>query len=369
MKIFFEIVRKEFIHIARDYRTLLVLIGMPIAQLIIFGFAIRTEIRDADIGIYDKSRDTETQKIIDKIKGSGYFNIRADIQSPDDIEPAFKSGKVKQVVVFEPGFGRKLRKEGYADMQLLNDASSPNEATLLSSYMQAVVYSYNREAMNMPEGNNRTINQEIKMLFNPEMKSVFMFVPGLIVLILTLVSAMMTSIAITREKEMGSMEILLVSPLKPQLIIIGKVIPYIAIALVNLATILLLSITIFKVPFAGSIPLFLLLSFVFIITVLLLGILISTIAKTQQIALMISMVGLLMPTILLSGFIYPIENMPVALQVFSNIIPARWFLVIVKSIMLKGLGIESLVKETLVILGMIVFLTLVSVKKFKIRLD
>jgi ABC-2 type transport system permease protein len=207
------------------------------------------------------------------------------------------------------------------------------------------------------------------MFYNPELKSVYMFVPGLIALILMLVSALMTSIAITKEKEFGSMEVLLVSPLKPQIIILGKVVPYITIALINSLSVLTLALLIFKVPFKGSFLIFLGESFLFILTALSLGIMISTIAKTQQVALMMSLAGLLMPTVLLSGFIFPIENMPAVLQYLSHLIPAKWFLVILKSNMLKGNGIEYYWKETLILFLMMTFYLLISVKKFKIRLE
>lgn len=213
------------------------------------------------------------------------------------------------------------------------------------------------------------INTEYKMLFNPELKSVFMFVPGIITILLMLVSAMMTSISIAREKEMGTMEVLLVSPLKPIQIVVGKVIPYVLLSFVNAITILVMAFFVFGMPIEGSLVLLLAESLLFIIMALSLGIFISTISNNQQTAMMISMFALLLPTILLSGFIFPIENMPVVLQYLSNIMPPRWFIIIVKDIMLKGVGLAHVWQETLILLGMCFFFIALSVKKFKIRLD
>lgn len=366
MNAFKQFVLKETYHIFRDYRTLLVLFGMPIIQVILFGYAIRTEIRDADIGILDNSKDHVTQKITNKLVSSGYFKIKSYLSSEKDIEGAFRSGLVKQIVVFEPHFAENLLKTGNARIQLLNDASNPNVANLMNSYTSTIISDFNRSLYNSEAG---LIGLEVKLLYNPEMKSVNMFVPGLIAFILMLVSALMTSIAITREKEMGTMEILLVSPLKPLTIILGKVIPYLALAFINALTILALAMLVFHIPFRGSFIILFFETVLFILTALSLGILISTIAKTQQTAMMFSLAGLLLPTMLLSGFVFPLENMPEVLQYFSLIIPARWFLTIIKAIMLKGVSIEYFWLETLVLFGMMLFFMFLALKKFKIRLE
>jgi ABC-2 type transport system permease protein len=369
MKAFIQFVKKENLHIFRDFRTLLVLFGMPLVQMLIFGFAIRTEINDAEIGILDKSKDYVTEEIRNKLLSSGYFKLNYPINQEGDIEPAFKNGKVKQVIVFEPDFAYKLMKEGKATIQLLNDASNPNVASMLNSYTSSIIRDYSFSVNKTSGKQGLIVTPEVKMLYNPEMKSVFMFVPGLISTIMMLVCALMTSIAITKEKELGTMEVLLASPLKPLTIIIGKVIPYFFLALVNLITILLLALYIFGLPFKGSYVLFFGEVFLFIITALALGIFISTVAKTQQVAMMVALAGLMMPSIILSGMIFPIENMPVFLQFFSHIIPAKWFLIIEKDIMLKGLGFEYFWKETLILTGMCILLISLSVKKFKIRLE
>ncbi len=368
MKAFIQFVIKEFYHITRDYRTLAVLFGMPLIQLILFGYAIRTELNNADIGILDHSKDEITKKLSEKILSSGYFSLKADLRSNDEIESAFKSGKVNEVIIFEPGFSKRLYREGKASIQILTDASNPNAASMLNSYTSAIIADFNN-SLNPDNNSMLRIKTEQKMLYNPELKSVYMFIPGIITLILMLVCALITSIAITKEKEMGNMEVLLVSPLKPITIIIGKVLPYVIIALLLATMIITTSLLVFQVPFNGSLILLFFEGLLFVTTALSLGILISTIANSMAVAMMLSLAGLLMPTVLLSGFIFPVENMPFILQLVSNIIPARWFLIIIKAIMLKGLGIEYLWKETLILVGMTIVLIFISMKKFKIRLE
>ncbi len=366
MQAFIQFIIKETYHIFRDYRTVLVLFGMPVIQVILFGYAIRTEIRKAEVGIWDKSKDYVTKEISDKLLSSGYYNLKGYYSDENEIENDFRAGKVKQVIVFEPDFAFRLFKEGVANVQLLNDASNPNVANLLNSYTSTIINDYNRSIS--PDA-AVLIVPEVKMLYNPEMRSVNMFVPGLIAFILMLVSALMTSIAITREKETGTMEILLVSPLKPGVIITGKVLPYLLLAFINALTVLVLAITVFDIPFKGSFLLLFFETVLFILTALSLGILISTIAKTQQTAMMIALTGLLMPTMLLSGFVFPIENMPVILQIISNLIPAKWFLIIIKGIMLKGVNLEYFWVETLILAGMMLVFLLAALKNFKIRLE
>jgi ABC-2 type transport system permease protein len=213
------------------------------------------------------------------------------------------------------------------------------------------------------------ISPEPRMLYNPELKSAYTFVPGVMGLILMLVSAMMTSVSIVREKEMGTMEVLLVSPMRPLLIVVAKAVPYFTIAMVNVGTILLLSVFLLDLPVQGSVLLLLGESMLFILSCLALGLLISTAAKSQQVAMFISMLGLMLPTMLLSGFVFPIENMPIPLQVVSNAVPAKWFILMVKAVMLKGLGFGAVWKENLILAGMTVFFIAISVKRFKIRLE
>ncbi|MDD5571537.1 MAG: ABC transporter permease [Bacteroidales bacterium] len=368
MKRFVGFIKKEFYHILRDYRSLLILIGMPVVQILIFGFAISNDIKDAKIAILDNSKDEITQKLTQKILSSGYFILEKNISGTGDIENSFKQGKVKQVIIFENDFGKKLKKEGRASVQIISDASDPNTANILVNYTNAIISSFQMEMMKSQVIPFQII-PEVKLFYNPEMKSVFMFIPGTITLLLMLVSAMMTSISIAREKELGTMEVLLVSPLKPIQIIAGKVVPYILLSFINAVTILLLGYFVFNMPFNGSLTLLLSECLLFLIVALSLGIFISTFANNQLTAMIASMLGLMLPTILLSGFIFPIENMPGWLQVICNITPAKWFLIIIKSIMLKGIGLKYIIKENLVLIGMIMFFIAMSVKKFKVRLE
>ena len=368
MKRFLAFVNKEFKHILRDYRTLLILFGMPIAQILLFGFAITNEIKDAKIAILDFAKDNTTQQISNKILSSGYFLLYKNLNSIKDIEPAFKEGIIKEVIIFESDFGKNLEKTKLANVQIIADASDPNLANMLIGYTSSIIQDFQKDISSgktLPP----MINTDIKMQFNPNLKSVFMFVPGLMAVILLLVSAMMTSISIAKEKELGTMEILLVSPLNPLQIIVGKVIPYFFIALINYIVVIVLAKYVFLVPIAGSFVLLVLESILFLITALSLGILISTVSNNQQTALMISLSALMLPTIILSGYIFPIENMPLPLQIISNIIPAKWFIIIVRGIMLKGVSFSYIIVETFVLIGMTLFFILLSVKKFKIRLE
>jgi len=345
-----------------------ILFGMPIAQVLLFGFVITNEIKDAKIGIYDKANDEISRQMTSKLLSSGYFKLEKIIRSESQIEELFRQGQIKLVIVFGENLGQTIRKENTANIQIITDATDPNTASMLANYASSIILDFSRD-INRNAQLPMAIQQEVRMNYNPELKSVYMFVPGIIASLLMLISAMMTSISIAREKEMGTMEILLASPLKAPQIIIGKVLPYVIIATVNFISVLLLGKYVFGLPVHGS-DLFLFSeSLLFIVMSLSMGILISTVSKTQQIAMMLSMFALMMPTILLSGFIFPIENMPFLLQIISYIIPARWFIVIVKSIMLKGAGIEYVWKETLVIAAMTLFFIALSIKKFKTRLE
>jgi len=368
MKRFRGFIKKEFFHIYRDKRSLFILFGMPIVQIMLFGFAITNEINNVNIAILDHSKDATTQEIITKIEASNYFSIQESIPNEAAIENSFKKGIIKAVLIFENDFSKKLGKDNNATVQIIADATDPNTANTISNYINAILKNYQHElnkAVKIPY----QIIPKTRMVFNPELKGVFMFVPGVMTIILMLVSAMMTSISITREKELGTMEVLLVSPLKPILVIVGKVVPYIFLSIINATIIILLSIFVFKMPLQGSLFLLALESVLFIITSLSLGILISTIANSQQTAMMISLMALMLPTILLSGFIFPITSMPTILQVISNVIPAKWFIIILKGIMLKGVGISFVWKETIILIGMTLFFIALSVKKYKIRLE
>lgn len=368
MNRFQAFVRKEYFHIVRDWRTLTILLAMPAALILLFGFAITNEIRNVKIAVLDQSKDEATHEIVNRLKAGNYFIIEEDINTYKEIQSSFHKGQVKLAIVFEPDFNENLRKTGNADIMLIADATDPNIASTVINYTSSIIKSYQFEVNENLELPFR-INPEIRMRYNEDLRGSYLFVPGLITIILMLVSAMMTSISITREKELGTMEALLVSPMKPLQIIIAKMLPYLLLGVIDAIIILVLGYYVFEVPIKGSLILLLFEGILYIFTALSLGLLISTITSSQQIALMVSLMGLMLPTMMLSGFIFPISNMPYALQLITNIIPATWFNIIIKSILLKGSGIEILWKETLILAGFSVFFVSVSLKKFKIRLQ
>ncbi|MEJ7587504.1 MAG: ABC transporter permease [Ferruginibacter sp.] len=367
MKQFLIFVRKEFYHIFRDRKSLLIIILMPVVQIILFGFALTNEIKDSSIAILDNSRDIATAEIIQRLSASHYFNITRDLHTQSDIETAFKSGKVRLVVVFQPGFRDALLQSHHAQVQLIADASDPNTATTVTNYAANIIRDYQRE-MDEQVLTPYLVTTQVRMLYNPQLKGAYNFVPGVMAMILILISAMMTSVAIVREKEINTMEVLLVSPLKPMLFILSKAIPYMFLSLVNVTTILIISVTVLEVPINGSLLLLMAEAFLFISTSVSLGLMISTVTASQQTALMISLMGLLLPTLLLGGFMFPIESMPLPLQIVSNAVPSKWFFIIVKNVMIKGLGFEMVWKETLILTGMTVFFLAISSSKFKTRL-
>ena len=367
MKQFLAFVKKEFFHIWRDKRTMFILLGMPVVQIVIFGFALTNEVKNAKIAILDPSNDVATVSLIAQLDASRYFDVESNIHSHKEIEEAFRAGKVKLAVVFPPHFNEDLQHFNKAQVQLIADASDPNVANTLTNYATSIIMDYqNRVTQNqkLPY----TISTEMRMLYNPQLKGAFNFVPGVMAMVLLLVCTMMTAITIVKEKEMGTMEIMLVSPMKPILIVLAKAVPYLVLSIVNIASILLLSVYVLELPINGSLLLLVGESILFTLVSLSLGLLISSGAGSQQTAMFISLVALFLPTVMLSGFMFPVENMPLPLQIISNIVPAKWFFIIVKSVMIKGLGIAGVWKETLILVGMMTFFLTLAIKKFKIRL-
>lgn len=348
---------------------MIIIFGLPIVQLLLFGTVINSDITDSKIAIMDQSHDHTTREITSKLLSSGYFLMGKEMLPGDDVESVFRSGEVKMVVTFGPDFEQTLEREGKADVQLLADASDPNTARILTNYASGIIGDYIQKEKLQNIQLPHQISTEVRMLYNESLLSVYMFVPGIMAMILMLISAMMTSISISKEKELGTMEVLLASPLKPIQIVLGKVAPYLLLSFINALTIILIGYFIFEVPINGSFLLLILESLLFILMALSLGILISTIAPTQMVAMFISLLALMLPTILLSGFMFPIENMPLPLRLLSNIMPPRWFIVIIKNIMLKGTGIMYVWKETLILAVMTVVFISLSIKNFKIRLE
>jgi len=367
MKQFFSFVKKEFYHILRDPRTMLILLGMPIAQIIIFGFALTNEVKNSKIAVLDNSRDVATTALIQQINSSRYFDIEKNLTDYKSIDAEFKTGKIKMVIVFPQGFNENLQHFNTAQVQLIADASDPNVANTLANYATAIIMDYQNRITHdrkLPYA----IHTEIRMLYNPQLKGAYSFVPGVMAMVLMLVCTMMTAITIVREKETGTMEVLLVSPVQTLKIVIAKAVPYLLLSMVNIMSILLLSVFVLGVPINGSLFLLIAVSILFTLTSLALGLLISSATASQQTAMFISLVGLFLPTVMLSGFMFPIENMPLPLRLISNLVPAKWFYTIVKSVMIKGVGFSLIWKEVLVLTGMMLFFLVLSIKKFKIRL-
>ena len=337
MKQFISFIRKEFFHIFRDRRTMLILLGMPIVQIILFGFAITTEVKNVRVAVLDPSNDVVTRRIIDRMDASEYFTVIRRLHSPADMEASFGRGEIDMALVFSERFSDKLY-TGEARVQLVSDATDPNMATMQAGYAANIISSAGQEML-PPGVHAAAIVPQLKLLYNPQMKSAYNFVPGVMGLILMLICAMMTSISIVREKEKGTMEVLL------------------------------LSVYVLNVPVAGSLFWLVVVSLLFIFVSLALGLLISTVTRTQVAAMLVSGLMLMMPTMLLSGMIFPIESMPVILQAISAVLPARWYIQAVRKLMIEGVDVSLVLMEVGILATMAVLLITVSFKKFKHRLE
>lgn len=364
---FLTFVRKEFYHVFRDGKTLLLLFGMPVAQIVLFGFALTNEIKNSKVVICDYAHDQVSAAITTRIAANPSFELECVLTSHSEIEDEFGKGKVKIAIVFPANLERDLTREGKAQVQIIADASDPNTATTLTNYVRSILLDYQVEQAGTMTPSGRIL-VETRMIYNPELKGITNFVPGVMALVLMLICVLMTSVSIVREKERGTMEVLLVSPFSPFMVIIAKAVPYFLLSLVNLTVILLLSVFLLDMPIAGSVPLLFAESALLILTALSMGLLISNLTDSQQAAMLISLMGMLLPVMLFTGFMFPLENMPWPLQIISNVVPSKWYYIIVKSIMIKGLGFSAIWKETLILLGMTVLLLIVSLKRFKIRL-
>jgi len=368
MKQFTAFIKKEFYHIFRDVRTMMVIIGIPVAQILLIGFAISTEVKNVEVAVYDPSNDEATKRIISQLNESEYFNITAMLGSAAEADEVFKQGKIGMAVIFSDNFSSRLLHTGDAAIQLLVDATNPNNGMTISSYATSLISGYQQELlseMNVPI----RINSSVRMLYNPEMRSAYNFVPGLMGMIFMLICAMMTSVAIVREKETGTMEVLLVSPVKPMYMIVSKLVPYFIISWMIFIIILLMSVFVLNVPISGNLLWLNVLTLLFIVVALSLGLLISTIVNSQVAAILASGMGLIMPVMMLSGYIFPIESMPSILQWISGIIPARWFVAGAKKLMIEGVPVQHVMKEMIILTIMAVFIITVSFRNIKTRLN
>ena len=365
MREFAASVVKEFLHIFRDRRTILIAMVMPVVQIILFGFAITTEVQNVRLAVLDPSDDVLTRRIIEQLDASEYFTLSARFQTPQEMDEAFRRSQVDMAVVFTPDFSDRLY-TGESAVQLVCDATDPNTATMQTSYATGIIAAATRQLL--PAGVSvPAIQPEVKLLYNPQMKSVYNFVPGVMGLILMLICAMMTSVSIVREKETGTMDLLLVSPVRPWTIVFGKLVPYFLLSCVILALTLVLSYTVLGIPFSFRLFDVIWVTILYVTLALALGLLISTIASTQVAALLISGVMFMIPVILLSGMIFPVENMPLVLQWISCVIPARWYISAMRVLMIQRLPVGYVLTEVLVLAGMTLLVLALAIKKFNAK--
>ncbi len=367
MNAFAGFVRKEAFHILRDRQTFWILLLMPLVQVLIFGYAVRTDVRDVRIAIVDPTPSTATRALVQRFASSSRFQLMGVYPTMQSLDDGFRSGVLRQAVVLPRDADRLLRGQATLPIQLITDGADPNTGSVMQSYATAIIQRWHAESV-VRAGSLR-IDLATRMRYNPTLESVNLFVPGLIALVLTIVSAMMTAISITREKETGTMEMLLVSPLHPWAIVAGKVAPYVAMGFANVLLVLGAAWGVFGMPLRGSLVLLLAECLLYILNALALGIVISTSAQTQRTAMIAALAGLLLPTLMLSGFIFPLESLPTPLRLFTNIVPARWFLLIVRGIMVKGAGLATLWQETLILVGMTLALLVLGARRLAIRLD
>ena len=368
MKQLIAFIRKEFYHVFRDRRTLLILFGIPIAQIILFGQALSSEVKNIGIAVLDEANNTYSQEITHRLQASPYFKLKDPLYHYNQVEDQFKRGTIKVALIFPPDFGKDLYTSSGTSLQLITDGSDPNTAKTVQNYFSAMVASYQQE-LNPTVQLPYQITVENRMLYNEEQNGSMNFVPGVIALVFMIVSTALTSVAVVREKELGTMEILLVSPFKPIMILIAKAVPYLILSLINFTVILLLSVYMLDVPIRGNLLLLYAESTLFIIICLSLGLLISTVTASQQTAMLIAMMGMMLPTAFFTGFMFPIENMPLIFQGISKVFPSSYYYSIVKKVMLKGLDFTYVWKETLILIAMAVVFLSLAMKKFKVRLE
>jgi drug efflux transport system permease protein len=361
------LLRKEVFHILRDRRTLIVIIALPVLQVVLFGYAIRTDVDHVRLAIVDPQPDEVTLALRARFEAAEVFRTVAVLPRIDRLEPLFQRGEAQGAIVFEPRFAESLGRGLPAGLLIVADATEPNTGSIVQAYAAAVVQAYEREQGAI--GRRVQILPAVRMRFNPTRQSSNLFVPGLMAFVLTIVSSLMTAISLTREKETGTMEALLVSPLRPWQIIVGKVAPYLIVGFISVIGVIVEARLVFDVPLRGSLTLLLFEGMLFILVSLSLGILISARTSSQRVAMLGALVGTMLPTMLLSGFIFPIESMPWPLRAISVVVPARWFVLVARSIMLKGVGLDHLWQPTLVLLAMALALLAAGTRAVHERLE
>jgi ABC-2 type transport system permease protein len=338
---------------------------MPVVLVMLFGYSIKNEINNANIAVLDYSQSTHSRQLINSLTASGYFTVNQGLSDAKDAESFFQKGTGSMVVVIPQHFEEDIVKNRHANIQLVMDASDLNVSTTLVSYVNQVVMQYQKSLGQIAV---QPVDIRVKMQYNPKLESAYMFIPGNIALIMILITSLMTSITLSKERETGSWRLLAITPANQFVIVLGKIIPYMLLSLICTAIVIVLGIVIFKMPMHGSIALLMLLCFLFMFTACSLGVLISVLTGTQQVAMLICMLGFFLPTLLLSDFIFPIENMPMVLQIFSHIVPAKWFILALRDIMIKGAGLELLWLPVTILSGLTVFLISLSIRRLSKRI-
>lgn len=373
MKQFLSFVKKEFIHILRDPRSLLILLVMPQIMVMLPGFVIKNEVKDIRVAVIDHSHDIYTHQITERLYANRWFIPKGEVSGEEEAAELFRKGEIDLVVVFGSEFADKVVHSKDAAIQILSDGSEPNQASVRVAYAQQVLSSLQKELQQQAAragGGQPSFNVRVntRMLFNPQQRSEVNFVPGVVGMVMLLICCMMTSIAIVREREMGTMEILLASPLPAQDIVLAKLVPYLVISLIDLSTILCLAVFVMHVPMAGSLVVYVLTTTIYIFTALMLGLLISTCVNTQLAAMLISLL-LIVPTIYLSGMVFSIESMPKPAQMISNLVPTKWFISASRKIMVEGVGFQFVIKEVAALVAEGLLFMFLSWKLFKVRLE
>lgn len=373
MKGFLSFVKKEALHIVRDRRSMLITLVIPVVLMLLFGFAISTEVNNVNVAV-SAPRPTESiRQLTERIAANPYFTFKGYI-AQTEIDRMLRTGKADAVVVFADDYDRATAGAGKTGaaaggtaaagttkpaVQLIFDASNPNIAGAAAGYLQNI----------LADGAQAALAPQTRMLFNPQMKSAYNFVPGIMGLIFILICAMMTSVSIVREKETGTMEVLLVSPVRPVWIICAKMIPYFLLSCFNLVTILVLARYVLGVPMTGGVAGVVGISLVYLVLALAIGLFISTVADRQITAMLISSMLMMIPIIMLSGMVFPVENMPEVLQGLSCIVPTRWYISAVKKLMIEGLPFSAVWREFTILAAMTAALIAVALRKFNDKLE
>ena len=366
MKQFLSFIRKEFIHISRDFRSMLILLIVPQLMVIILGYIIKNDVEDIRVAVIDPSHDVYSTRITERLSANKYFIFRDELQTEAEALDLFRKGEIDLVIVFCGEFANRLVHTQDATIQLLSNGSEPNQASVSVAYAQQVISSFQQELSSNRGGMNIQVNNQ--MLFNPQQRSDVNFVPGIVGVIMLLICCMMTSAAIVRERETGTMEILLASPLSPLIVVMAKLVPYMVISLFNICTMLLLAIFMMHIPIAGSLWLYMFVAFIYILTALMMGLFLSTCVNTQLAAMLISLL-MLLPGVYFSDMVFALDSMPASIRSISNIIPAKWFIAASRKILIQGVDIQYVYKEIVILIVQGLAFLLLSLKMYKTRLE